>query len=78
MGKYLQTDDPRFVRDVNSKALLNTDLNALQQHRQQRRYFESQQNDINIMKTQIESLTKVTEEMLEIKTLLKQVIVGNN
>ena len=77
MAKYLQTDDPRFVRDVDSKALLNTDLNALQRHRSEREYFQNQQNDINIMKTQIESLTKVTEEMLEIKTLLKQV-VGNN
>jgi|TARA_Y100000296_G_C5042418_1_gene190566 hypothetical protein len=75
MAKYLQTDDPRFVRDVDSKALLNTDLNALQRHRSEREYFQNQQNDINIMKTQIESLTKVTEEMLEIKTLLKQVIV---
>ena len=77
MGRHLQTDDPRYVRDAESKALLSTDYNALQQHRQQRKYFESQQRDINIMKDQIENLTKVTEEMLEIKTLLKQV-VGNN
>ena len=76
MGRHLQTDDPRFVRDFESKALLSTDYNALQQHRQQRRFFESQQRDINIMKTQIENLTKVSEEMIEIKTLLKQVIVG--
>ena len=76
MGRHLQTDDPRFVRDVESKALLSTDYNPLQQHRQQRRFFESQQRDINIMKTQIENLTKVSEEMIEIKTLLKQVIVG--
>ena len=76
MGRHLLTDEPRFVRDVESKALLSTDYNALQQHRQQRRFFESQQRDINIMKTQIENLTKVSEEMIEIKTLLKQVIVG--
>ena len=30
------------------------------------------------MKTQIESLTKVTEEIIEMKTLLKQVIVEKN
>ena len=77
MGKHLQTDDPRYVRDVESKALLSTDYNALQQHRQQRKYFESQQRDINIMKDQIENLTKVTEEIIEMKSLLKQV-VGNN
>jgi TusA-related sulfurtransferase len=71
MGKQVQTDDPRFVRDIESKALLNTDHNALQQHRQQKVYFENQQKDINIMKVQIEHLTKVTEEMIEIKTLLR-------
>ena len=77
MGKHLQTDAPRYVRDAESKALLSTDYNALQQHRQQRKYFESQQRDINIMKDQIENLTKVTEEIIEMKSLLKQV-VGNN
>tara|TARA_B100001250_G_C19795942_1_gene788705 strand:+ start:593 stop:826 length:234 start_codon:yes stop_codon:yes gene_type:complete len=77
MGRHLQTDDPRYVRDAESKALLSTDYNALQQHRQQRKYFESQQRDINIMKDQIENLTKVTEEIIEMKSLLKQV-VGNN
>ena len=77
MGRHLQTDDPRYVRDAESKALLSTDYNALQQHRQQRKYFESQQRDINIMKYQIENLTKVTEEIIEMKSLLKQV-VGNN
>jgi|TARA_B110001454_G_C12589642_1_gene379624 hypothetical protein len=71
MGKQIQTDDPRFVRDIESRALLNTDHNALQQHRQERVYFENQRRDINIMKDQIEHLTKVTEEMLEIKTLLR-------
>ncbi len=71
MGKQIQTDDPRFVRDVESKALLSTDHNALQQHRQERVYFENQRRDINIMKDQIEHLTKVTEEMLKIKTLLR-------
>jgi hypothetical protein len=71
MGKQVQTEDPRFVRDIESKALLNTDYSALQQHRKQRVYFENQQKDINIMKVQIEHLTKVTEEMIEIKSLLR-------
>tara|TARA_B100000809_G_scaffold259792_1_gene305475 strand:+ start:875 stop:1099 length:225 start_codon:yes stop_codon:yes gene_type:complete len=71
MGKQVQTDDPRFVRDIESRALLNTDHNALQQHRREKVYFENQQKDINIMKVQIEHLTKVTKEMLEIKTLLR-------
>ena len=71
MGKHVQTEDIRFVRDIESKALLNTDYSALQIHRREKVYFENQQRDINIMKDQIEHLTKVTEEMLEIKTLLR-------
>ena len=72
--QHVQTEDPRFMRDVHSKALLNTDYNALQQHRRERIYFQSQQNDINILRTQVEELSSIREEMLEIKILLKEVI----
>ena len=72
--QYVQTEDPRFMRDVHSKALLNTDYNALQQHRRERIYFQSQQNDINILRTQVKELSSIREEMLEIKILLKEVI----
>ena len=72
--QHVQTEAPRFIRDVHSKALLNTDYNALQQHRRERIYFQSQQNDINILRTQVEELTVIREEMLEIKILLKEVI----
>ena len=66
----IQTDDPRFLRDTHSKALLNTDYNALQQHRRERVYFQKQQNDINILRSQVEELCTIRVEMLEIKTLL--------
>ena len=70
----VQTDDPRFIRDIHSKALLNTDYNALQQHRREKLYFQKQQNDINILRSQVEELSTIRVEMLEIKTLLKQII----
>ena len=70
----VQTDDPRFIRDTHSKALLNTDYNALQQHRREKLYFQKQQNDINILRSQVEELSTIRVEMLEIKTLLKQII----
>ena len=72
--QHVQTEDPRFIRDVHSKALLNTDYNALQQHRKERVYFQNQQNDINILRTQVEELSTIREEMLEIKILLKEII----
>ena len=33
----IQTEDPKFVRDLHSKALLNTDKDALNKHRLERR-----------------------------------------
>ena len=68
----VQTEDPRFIRDIHSKALLNTDYNALQQHRRERVYFQKQQSDINILRGQVEELTTIRVEMLEIKTLLTE------
>ena len=70
----VQTDDPRFIRDTHSKALLNTDYNALQQHRREKLYFQKQQNDINILRSQVEELCTIRVEMLEIKTLLREII----
>ena len=70
----VQTEDPQYVRDIHSKALLNTDYIALQQHRRERTYFHKQQSDINILKGQADELTVIREEMLEIKILLKKII----
>ena len=72
--QHVQTEDPRFIRDVHSKALLNTDYNALQQHRREQQYFYKQQSDINILRGQVEELTTIRVEMLEIKTLLTEFI----
>ena len=74
MTSRIQTEDPRFVRDTHSRALLNTDYNALQQHRKEKLYFQKQQNDINILRGQVEELSTIRVEMLEIKTLLKKII----
>ena len=72
--QHVQTEDPRFVRDIHSKALLNTDYNALQRHRKERLYFQKQQDDINILRSQVEELSSIRVEMLEIKGLLKEII----
>ena len=74
METHIQTEDSRFVRDVHSRALLNTDYNALQQHRREKAYFQKQQSDINILTSQVNELTGIREEMLEIKTLLREII----
>jgi hypothetical protein len=70
----VQTEDPQYVRDIHSKALLNTDYNALQRHRRERLYFQKQQDDINILRSQVEELSSIRVEMLEIKILLTEII----
>jgi hypothetical protein len=74
MGIQIQTDNPMYVRDIHSKALLNTDYTALQQHRREKAYFLKQESDINILRTQVDKLSGIREEMLEIKTLLREII----
>ncbi len=74
--QQVQTDDPRFIRDIHSKALLNTDYAALQRHRREQVYFQNQQNDINILKNKVEELSSLREEIIEIKVLLKQITIN--
>ena len=62
------------MRDTHSKALLSTDYDALQRHRKEKLYFQKQQEDINILRGQVEELTNVRHEILEIRGLLKELI----
>ena len=70
----VQTEDPSFVRDIHSKALLNTDYVALQQHRRERAYFHKQQSDINILRSQVQELSNIRTEILEIKSMFQEII----
>ena len=67
----IKTEDPRYVRDLHSKALLSVDFTALQSHRRENEFFRKQMEDINILKTQVDSLNQVRDEIIEIKSLLR-------
>ena len=67
----IKTEDPRYVRDLHSKALLSVDFAALQTHRRENEFFKKQMEDINILKTQVDSLNQVRDEIIEIKSLLR-------
>ena len=67
----IKTDDPRYVRDLHSKALLSVDFTALQNHRREKDFFRKQMEDINILKSQVDSLNQVRDEIIEIKSLLR-------
>ena len=70
----VQTENKSFVRDLHSKALLNTDRVALENHRQKMRLQDQQKSEWQIMKNKVDELNTVREEMLEIKSLLQELL----
>jgi Zn-dependent M16 (insulinase) family peptidase len=64
-------DNPSLVRDTHSKALLSTDRNALNEYKMKRQLEkkkEQEQQEVN------NRLTKMEDEMREIKHLLVELI----
>lgn len=63
-------DHNNLVRDMQSKAVLNTDKLGLQDYLQKRELAKKEQSDK--METK-ERLAKIEEEMSEIKNLLRDI-----
>ena len=74
MMKVIQTEDKSFVRDLHSKALINTDRIALDNHRKKRQIEAQQARKWQQMETKVEELNNMRNEILEIKGLLQEVL----
>jgi hypothetical protein len=74
MMKVIQTEDSSFVRDLHSKALINTDRVALENHRRRRQVEIQQSRKWQQMETKVEELNNMRNEILEIKDLLQEVL----
>ena len=72
--EVIQTEDPSFVRDLHSKALINTDRVALENHRRKRQLETQQAQRLQEMEIKVEELNNVRSEMLEIKSLLQKLL----
>ena len=72
--KVIQTEDASFVRDLHSKALINTDRVALENHRRKRQIEIQQARKWQQMENKVEELNNVRNEILEIKGLLQEVL----
>ena len=70
----VQTENHSYVRDIHSKALLNTDRVALENHRQRKKFIDDQAKEWQLMKSKVDELNTVREEMLEIKSLLRELL----
>ena len=67
MNKLKVKEHNNLVKDVKTKAILNTDINAYREAKKRRMEsitLQSLTNDVNIIKNEFE----------EIKTLLKQIV----
>ena len=72
--EVIQTEDTSFVRDLHSKALINTDRIALENHRKKRQIEMQQARKWQQMETKVEELNIMRNEILEIKGLLQEVL----
>ena len=72
--EVIQTKDPSFVRDLHSKALINTDRIALENHRKKRQVEIQQAQRLQEMEMKVKELVTVKDEMLEIKSLLQKLV----
>jgi hypothetical protein len=72
--EVIQTEDTSFVRDLHSKALINTDRVALENHRKRKQIEIQQAQRWQQMENKVEELITVKCEMLEIKSLLQELI----
>ena len=70
----VQAENQSYVRDIHSKALLNTDRVALENHRQRKKFIDDQVKEWQLMKSKVDELNTVREEMLEIKSLLRELL----
>ena len=66
----VQTEDDSLVRDVNSKALLNNNLNALKEYRNKKNLIQAIKNEESETK---QRLGKLESDMQEIKNLLIEI-----
>jgi len=72
--EVIQTEDTSFVRDLHSKALINTDRVALENHRKRKQIEIQQAQRWQQMENKVEELITVKGEMLEIKNLLQELL----
>lgn len=71
MGQHVRIEDTALIRDIHSKAILNTDKAGLNDYLMKREIAKKQQEEQMQNK---DRLTKIEEDMSEIKNLLVQLV----
>ncbi len=63
-GIIMKIQDKKLERDMNSKAVLNTNRNALETYKAERQRRQSEVDDINSMKRDIAELKEMIVKLL--------------
>jgi hypothetical protein len=66
-----------LVRDINSKALLNTDLRSLNEYQLKKKMMismEQNESEINNIKERLSKIDSIESDMKDIKALLQRII----
>ena len=61
----MKIENTKYERDLDSKAVLNTNRNALENYRVLKKQREEEANTINSMKEDIEELKQLVKLLLE-------------
>ena len=67
----VQVTGTKMIRDTESMALINRDINGLEEYNLKRKMAASQRNEINTIKSEIKD---IRGEMVEVKSLLTQLL----
>jgi len=70
----VKTDNPEFMKDTETGALVSTDIRAFKIHKlrqEQLQKIKNQENDLNNIKSEVSGLKN---EISEIKDLLQQLL----
>jgi hypothetical protein len=67
----VKVEGTSFVRDISSMALINKDVNGLEDYKRKRNLLAMQKEEINTIKSEING---IKSDMLEIKSLMRQLL----
>ena len=67
----VQITGTKLVRDTKSMALVNTDANGLEDYKMKRRMLETQREEINKVKSEMDC---IKNDLAEIKQLMIQLL----
>lgn len=58
-------DDPNLVKDMHSKAIINTDKSGYRAALKRKKYLNEKNAEIEELKNQVEALTKMVQNLID-------------